>query len=71
MNYLQKHFSEKHGSKFFKSFFLSPTNENEISNIKSFGPNSILQRLLNYEISSHLSDIYDSPFFSWVYFYES
>ena len=54
------------------SFFLSPTNKNEISSIisslhpnKSVGPNSIptkILKLLKDEISSHLSDIYNISF---------
>ena len=60
-----------------KSFFLSPTNKNEISSIisslnpnKSVGPNSIptkILKLLKYEISSHLSDIYNILFSMGVF----
>ena len=55
-----------------KSFFLSPTNINEILSIiyslnpnKAVGPNSIqtnILKLLKDEISSHLSDIYNNSF---------
>ena len=48
VNYLHKHFSEYMENNSLNSFFLSPTNKNEISSIisslnpnKSVGPNSI------------------------------
>ena len=72
VNYLHKHFSEYMENNSLNSFFLSPTNKNEISSIisslnpnKSVGPNSIptkILKLLKDEISSHLSDIYNISF---------
>ena len=69
VNYSHKHFSEYMENNSSNSFFLSPTNKNEISSIisslnpnKSVGPNSIptkILKLLKDEISSHLSDIYN------------
>ena len=72
MNYLRQHFSEYMKKKYFKSFFLSPTNKNEISSIifsfnpnKSTSPNSIptkILKLLKEKIFSDLSDIYNISF---------
>ena len=72
MNYLHQHFSKYMKKKYVKSFFLSPTNKNEISRIifsfnpnKSTSPNGIptkILKLLKEEISSDLSDIYNISF---------
>ena len=72
VNYSHKYFFEYIENNSSKSFFLFPTNKNEISSIisslnanKSFGPNSIptkILKLLKDEILSHLSDIYNISF---------
>ena len=72
LNYSHKHFSEYMENNSSKSFFLSPTNKNEISSIisslnqnKSVNRNNIptmILKLLEDEISSHFSDIYNIYF---------
>ena len=72
LNYSHKYFFEYIKNNSSKSFFLFPTNKNEISSIisslnpnKSFGPNSIptkILKLLKDEILSHLSGIYNISF---------
>ena len=69
VNYSHKHFSEYMENNSSNSFFLSPTNKNEILNTisslnpdKYVGPNGIPAKILKLfkdEISSHLSDIYN------------
>ena len=72
VNYSHKHFSKYMENNSSNSFFLSPTNKNEISSIisclnpnKFVGPKSIptkILKLLKDEISSHLFDIYNISF---------
>ena len=72
LNYSHKHFSEYMENNSSKSFFLSPTNKNEISSIisslnqnKSVNRNNIPTMILKLhedEISSHFSDIYNIYF---------
>ena len=72
VNYSHKHFSKYMENNSSNSFFLSPTNKNEISSIisclnpnKFVGPKSAptkILKLLKDEISSHLFDIYNISF---------
>ena len=76
VNYSQKHFSEYIENNSI-SFFLFPTNKNEILSIisslntnKYVGPNSIpteILKLLKDETSFHLSDIYNISFSMGVF----
>ena len=77
VNYSHKHFSEYMENNSSNSFFLSPTNKNEILNTisslnpdKYVGPNGIpaeILKLFKDEISSHLSDIYNISFSMGVF----
>ena len=77
IKYSHKHFSNFRKNRSDDSFFLSPTDKYEITNIissfdpnKSTGPNSIptkILKLLKNDISAQLPDIFNASFSTGVF----
>ena len=77
IRFSKKHFSDYLQQNNKNSFFITPTDSSEInliisslSNNKSTGPNSIpckILKLLKYELSSHLADIFNISFSTGIF----